>query len=254
MLSVAPAMASSPPTIEGISVSGLTASDATLEAQVNPGGLETTYEFHMTSFACQHDGEPTGCQVINDWFFPSGRIAAASGDQAVKLDLNSAGVTLQPDTWYEYSVAASNAAGEAPEGGHWETIEREFKTLATEPPCSDGCPGNSREPYSSPISVEAISSANEWGAGAPEREAARQRAASEQAQREAAGPPSVAPVIAAAAAHAATTTITPKPLTSARTLAAALKSCKKEKSKKRRAACAKQARRRYGPATQKAGK
>jgi hypothetical protein len=123
----------SPPTIAGVSVSGITEHDATLEAQINPNGLETTYEFHMTSFACQSEGKFGACDAINDWVFPSASIPAGFGDQTVGLDLNSAGVTLEPDIWYEYSVVASNSAGQAPADGQWERIQQRFKTLAPPP-------------------------------------------------------------------------------------------------------------------------
>jgi hypothetical protein len=118
------------PTIAGEAVSNVTEHDATLEAQINPNGLETTYEFHMTSYACPGGG----CAAINVWSLPGGSIPAGSGDQAVSLDLNSAGVTLHPGTSYEYAVTASNTAGEAPSGGHWEGTEQSFKTLSDPPP------------------------------------------------------------------------------------------------------------------------
>jgi hypothetical protein len=107
------AMASSAPTIEGVSVTGITEHDATLEAQINPNGLETTYEFHIASPACQSEWPVVGpCMAISGFPLPSTTIPAGSGDQTVRVDINSAGKTLLPGTWYEYAVTASNAAGE----------------------------------------------------------------------------------------------------------------------------------------------
>jgi hypothetical protein len=109
----ASASAASEPSIEAVSVSHITATDATLEAQINPNGLETTYEFHLTSPACQREWPIAGpCFAIIGIPLPSATISAQSGDQTVSLDLNSAGAKLQPDTWYEYAVTASNSAGE----------------------------------------------------------------------------------------------------------------------------------------------
>ena len=132
-LSVAalPAMAraAASPSIEDLTVSHVTEHDATLEAQIDPSGLETTYAFHMTSYACP-DG---GCAAIDDWVLPGGSIPAGTGDQTVSLDLNGAGVMLKPGTSYKYAVTASNAVGEAPAGGEWESTQHEFTTLSPPP-------------------------------------------------------------------------------------------------------------------------
>ena len=113
LIGAAAASAASQPSIEAVSVSHITATDAILEAQIDPNGLETTYEFHLTSPACQKAWPLVGpCFAISDRPLPGGTISAQSGDQTVSLDLNSVGVTLQPDTWYEYAVTASNSAGE----------------------------------------------------------------------------------------------------------------------------------------------
>ncbi len=109
----ATASAASVPSIAAVSVSHITATDATLEAPIDPNGLETTYEFHLASPACQKEWPLVGpCFAISERPLPSGNISAQSGDQTVSFDLNSAGVKLLPDTWYEYAVTASNSAGE----------------------------------------------------------------------------------------------------------------------------------------------
>jgi hypothetical protein len=121
------AMASEPPTIEGESVSGVSEHDATLEAQIETGGLYTGYQFEIdtnssydfTRFACPFsfpgsaqcmaivDGEPLPAGLVE----PNPRyIPAGSGEQSVSLDLASIGATLQPGTTYHYRVTVSNGA------------------------------------------------------------------------------------------------------------------------------------------------
>lgn len=104
-----PAAASAPPSIEGEGVSNVTATDAALEATINPSGLSTTYHFHLESGCLS----PRLCPEVTVYPLPSGEIPARSHPQSVSLDLNDAGVTLQPDTEYAYWVEAGNAAGPA---------------------------------------------------------------------------------------------------------------------------------------------
>ncbi len=136
------ALALGPPTIDSVSVSGITQHDATLEAQISPNRLETTYEFHLTSPACQSEWPIIGpCFAISVWALPGGSILAGSGEQTVGLDLKSAGVTLHAGTWYEYSVSASNADGKVPAGG-WEGTQQSFKTLSGNAPVIAGLEPN----------------------------------------------------------------------------------------------------------------
>jgi hypothetical protein len=102
------AQASSPPVIGNEFVSHITEHDATLEAYIDPNGLKTTYQFRLESGCLP----PRACLAITTYPLPSGEIPASAGapDQVV-LDLNSAGVTLSPDTEYRYSVEATNSAG-----------------------------------------------------------------------------------------------------------------------------------------------
>jgi hypothetical protein len=97
------------PAIVNESVSNITPTDATLEAQINTEGLETSYEFHLATPPC-----PSGCEHLQYIFpLPSGKLLGSSITQSVSLDLNSAGVTLTPGQRYEYWVTATNAAGTA---------------------------------------------------------------------------------------------------------------------------------------------
>ena len=130
------------PSIDSVSVSNITEHDATLEAQINPDGLETTYEFHLASPACQSEWPVVGpCFAISGFPLPSATLPAGFGDQTLRLDINTAGKTLQPGTWYEYAVTASNAdgkvtghnAGEGPGIGRnfaGGGGEQNFKTLS----------------------------------------------------------------------------------------------------------------------------
>ena len=100
------------PSIESESVSHITPTDATLEAQINTEGLETTYEFHLLErWGCE-ESTPACYPPIRIIPLPSGKLLGSFVGQTVSLDLNSAGVSLSPGhNFYEYSVSATNAAG-----------------------------------------------------------------------------------------------------------------------------------------------
>jgi hypothetical protein len=101
------ASAASAPSIISESVAGITEHNATLEAGINPNGLKTSYQFRLESGCLP----PLACMAITVYPLPSGEIPASSEFHPVSLDLNSAGVTLHPDTKYQYSVEATNSAG-----------------------------------------------------------------------------------------------------------------------------------------------
>ncbi len=103
------------PTIESVSVSGITEHDATLEAQIDPNGQATTYQFRLGK-GCY----PAVCDVIVDIPLPVENLSSIQGAQSVSLDLNSVGVSLQPNSEYYYSVVATNSVGEA--GGNGATF------------------------------------------------------------------------------------------------------------------------------------
>ena len=218
------------PLVDSVSVSGVTEHDATLEAEIDPGSLETTYEFHLSSPACQSHWPVIGpCFTVEELSLPSGSIAAASGDQTVRLDINSAGVTLEPGRWYEYSVTAHNIAGEAPAVGG----EQSFKTLSPD--------GGSPEPqYKTEPSSEAITLGNTLTNAAPQGEAARTQP--------------VAPLITTSPADNTTTKArTAASLTRAQNLAKALKICDK-KRKKLRMGCQRRAQKAYGTSGKQASR
>ncbi len=98
----------SPPVIESVSISHLTPTDATLEAQINTEDLSTSYEFQLWSSPCSHKG--AGCELIINVPLPTGLLLGSFVPQNVSLDLNSADVTLGGGE-YGYSVVATNKAG-----------------------------------------------------------------------------------------------------------------------------------------------
>jgi hypothetical protein len=103
----------SPPSIEAVSLSHLTSTDATLEAEIDTEGLETAYQFKLWASPCAPD-----CELIEDVPLPSGKLLGSFVDQSISLDLNSAGVTLTPGGEYGYSVSAASSAGSVE--GEWQ--------------------------------------------------------------------------------------------------------------------------------------
>jgi hypothetical protein len=99
----------SAPSIDGESVSHISGIDATLEAEINTEGLETSYEFHLATPPC-----PSGCEHLQYIFtMPSGKLLGSFLGQQVSLDLTSAGVRLTPGDHYEYWLTATNPTGTA---------------------------------------------------------------------------------------------------------------------------------------------
>jgi hypothetical protein len=107
--------ASSAPVIDSVSISHLTSTDATLEAQVNTEGLETSYEFRLTYTRCRE------CEdIVYRIPLPSGLLLGSFETQSVSLDLNSARVTLKPG-FYEYSLSATSTGGSTE--ARWQAFE-----------------------------------------------------------------------------------------------------------------------------------
>ncbi len=109
--------AASLPLIESESVSHLTSTDATLEAQINTEGLETTYEFHLLTAPLCFEANPPCERPQNLFPLPSGTLLGSFVGQSVSVQLNSAGVSVAPSERYEYWVTATNTAGTV-EGHH----------------------------------------------------------------------------------------------------------------------------------------
>jgi hypothetical protein len=117
------------PAVEGESASSITATDATLEAQIDPGSgedgfsLATTYEFFLESPWCGSFRSFGACEASGGKLVYKGVLPAGSAPQLVSVDLAGVEQTLSPSTTYGYRVVASNEAGEAFGG------EKTFTTL-----------------------------------------------------------------------------------------------------------------------------
>jgi hypothetical protein len=205
--------ASSAPVINSVSVSHLTATDATLEAQLNTEGLETSYQFRLWSPECK---PPAQCIGIINYPLPSGTLLGSFVDQSVSIDLNSAGVTLKPG-YYEYSLTATSTGGTTTTyGGSFEPPEEVVQPLNTTA-SSTTTSGNSQPGASSTSTGPGVSTSG----------------------------PGVTPLSSGLGK-----TATLKALTNTQKLSKALKACAK-KPKSKRAACRKQAHKKYGPTAKK---
>lgn len=111
----------SPPSIEGESVSGVTPTDATLEAVVDPQGAAhgVFYQFQLlpdpgeapTELACPPSPPPGYSACIgpqSSGALPIG-FASGAGPHSVTLELSSAGVTLTPGHTYFYRLLVAPA-------------------------------------------------------------------------------------------------------------------------------------------------
>ena len=118
------------PLIESESARNITASDATLEATLDPQGLYTAYEFQIDTNASYDFSRPAcpfevpgyaQCQlVIAGEALPPALLEPPPSAlpeplrvESVGVDLAGIGASLQPDTTYHYRVIASNGAREA---------------------------------------------------------------------------------------------------------------------------------------------
>ena len=204
------------PSIDSESVSHITSTDATLEAQINTEGLETMYEFVLTSHHACESANPPCEPPIYLFPLPSGTLLGSFVDQSVSIDLNSAHVKLAPGDEYSYSVSATSAAGNT--SGHPQTFT---------------APEEGVQPLNTTTSPGL-----QLGAGT-----------------ESTGGVTIAHAVSATTAGQVTSppknTLKPKVLTNAHQLAQALKLCAK-KPKKQRASCRKQAHKRYGTTGRKA--
>jgi hypothetical protein len=158
------------PSIDSESVSHITTTDATLEAQINPESLErgVHYQFQIVTdtseyaaeFAC-HPGSFLCLSLPSDAdALPIGFVPAGLEDRSVSLDLASAGMTLHPRTTYHYRVIAARAVP-SEDSIEWEApivygTDQTFTTAPSsldnaEPPSSNG---------SDPPVIDLMSTAN----------------------------------------------------------------------------------------------
>jgi DNA-binding beta-propeller fold protein YncE len=113
-----------PAPIDSESVGEVSATGATLQAQINPLGNDTSYYFQYGTGTCR----ASSCADLPA--APGIDIGSSQSDQAVAVRLQE----LQPSTTYHYRVVASNALGTS------EAAERTFTTEAQGQPfaLSDG--------------------------------------------------------------------------------------------------------------------
>jgi hypothetical protein len=117
-ISVAYASAASLPTIEGTSVSAITETEATLETQINPEGLETTYEVDLQFEVCQNEPPRSAHCWAMGGSQTTGSIAVGALPQTITVNWSD----LEPDFSYRYWIVAANSAGKL------VTEERTFTT------------------------------------------------------------------------------------------------------------------------------
>ena len=110
-----------PPTIESLSVKSITSKRVTLEATIDPNGLETTYAFLFAHPECQP--HPERCNLIVVEQPREGHIPAGSASQTVSASFTPFTHVI-PENHYIYWLVASNSAGKA------KSEEEEFFTTA----------------------------------------------------------------------------------------------------------------------------
>jgi hypothetical protein len=98
-----------PPVVDSESADPVGKTTATLQAQINPFGLDTTYHFDY------------GLDTSYGTSTPDAVISAAQGDQTASADISG----LTPNTTYHFRVVASNALG-----GPVDGPDQTFTTVA----------------------------------------------------------------------------------------------------------------------------
>ena len=214
----------SPPVIESVSLSNLTSTDATLEAQIDTEGLSTIYQFKLRINLCPY----SECVGYKDVPLPSGLLLGSFADQAVSLDLNSVGVSLAPGV-YEYALSATST------GGHVESPWQTLIPAVLDPPA----PSASTQSGAGPPAASS-------GSGQP---AGSGGAAASGGSSSSSTPGVVCqPTTWPPGCQNKALPKPPKPLTSAQKLAKALNLCER-KPKNQRPSCKRQAEKKYSATT-----
>ncbi len=115
------------PTISELAAHDITEQGATLEAQIDPEGSETTYALWIQCFAAPAEYPP--CEPAAARVYGEGTVGAAVSDQAVSLKVAG----LQPGYFYMYWIVAANSHA---------TTESRHRGFATAPygACRAECP------------------------------------------------------------------------------------------------------------------
>lgn len=126
------------PVVGELSASAITQDDAVLEAEINPRGLATTYEFRLESPLCQ-PAQPEHCVASGGSQIATGSIPAGNRPERVSVDLAELADSLSPSTIYGYSVVAANSAGTtvSPQQSFTTSAEPIIPPPAEPPPNSD---------------------------------------------------------------------------------------------------------------------
>ncbi|MGC2372844.1 MAG: hypothetical protein WA484_03115 [Solirubrobacteraceae bacterium] len=223
------AQASALPSIENESVSSVTSTDATLEAQINTEGLEMTYSFYLQEAPlCFKAVPPCERPQHEPIGLPAGKLLGSFVGQSVSVELNSTGVSLSPGEHYEYWVTATSAAGTTT-GYAQEFTAPEEKAQPLNTTTLSTTSGNNQGTSSTPT--------GSGGSPAPDVTPL--------------GPQIVCLCNCARGCHGRK--VRPKHLTQTQKLSKTLKACAK-KPKRKRAACQKQAREKYVTTASKAKK
>jgi hypothetical protein len=176
-LAVGSAQAATPPSVLGQGTSAVTASDATLEAQIDPGGAAAYYQFQLAANPSEFADEifcPTSQESKpflpcvgpeSAGALPIGYISHAEGETTAKLDLGSVGVSLKSGTTYYFRAVAASAV-QAEDTIEWEQpvvggVEESFMTAAY--PCPTELCGGS--PSADPSGGSSIGSLAPSGSG-----------------------------------------------------------------------------------------
>jgi Subtilase family len=150
-----------PPAVEGESAVDVTQGSATLEAQIDPEGMEAEYEL-VVEDPC---APPKEC--IQDVVVAKASLAAATSAESVSVKLagSGTGVTVEPDTSYGFWVIARNGAG-VTEGTHETFTTPAASANVTQLSTTLGQQGPGQEP---PASQGPTTSAGQAVAGLQER-------------------------------------------------------------------------------------
>jgi hypothetical protein len=110
-----------PALIESESAAEVSASEATLQTQINPLGHDTTYVFQYGSESCK--ANPASCTQV-----PTPPADIGSGETGVPESVRLEG--LKPSSTYHYRVLASNSLGTAEGQEHTLTTQEAAKPFA----------------------------------------------------------------------------------------------------------------------------
>ncbi|HET7509822.1 MAG TPA: hypothetical protein VFJ65_06170 [Solirubrobacterales bacterium] len=109
-----------PPVVEEASVSGITDTEAVLQARINPEGAEATYRLEYVTR--QQFEEEEGKSFLDANATVAGEGTLPKGAEGVSV--SAAGLELDPDTAYRFRAFAENNKGEDEEERVFKTFEK----------------------------------------------------------------------------------------------------------------------------------